>query len=125
MSFESQFRFLRKIHLIDSMFSSVIGAVSWSHFGGTYDLSLGKLPHLTRYLSVNGNMGCPVIKRDRIHCILEEGTMPFCGDPFSRDLAAKMRMVGISWMSLRFPCATIFLYHVYNTLMVKYIGVDY
>lgn len=99
--------FLRKIHLIDSVPSSVIDAISWSHFGETYDLSLEKPPHLTRYLSVSGNIGCPMIKRDRIHCVLNEGAMPFCGDPF-RVLAVKIRMVGTSWISLRFPCATIF-----------------
>lgn len=110
-----QFRFLWKIHLIDSIASSVIGVVSWSHF----DLSLMKPPLLTRYLSVNDNMGCPVIKRDRIHCVLNEGAMPFRGDPFNRVLAAKIRMVGISWISLRFPCATIFLHHVtYNILLM-------
>lgn len=102
--FDPQLHFLRKIHLIDSMLSSVIDVVSWFHFGRMYDLSLGKPLHLTWYLFVNG----PVIKRDKIHCVLTKDVIS-CGDPFNRVLAAKMRMVGISWISLRFPCATIFL----------------
>jgi len=110
-----------KFYLIDSMFSSVV-VTSWSNFGKLYDLSLGKLSHLTRYLlySVNGNMGCPVIKRDRIHCVLKKGAMLFC-EAFSRFLAAKMRIVDIFWISLRFPCATIFYYYIYYNYILNII----
>lgn len=82
--------------------------VQWYHVPfGIIVSSLGKSFHLMRYLSVNGNTSCPVIKRDKVDCALEECAMLFCGDPLNKVLAVRMRMLGAS---LRFPCATIFLH---------------
>lgn len=118
--------FLAKIHLIDIVLSSFNDVAS--HFDEINVLSLGKLFHLTGYLSVNGNMGCPVIKRDRIHCAFEECAMLFCGNSLNKVLAVRMRTADAS---LRFPCAKIFLHanllkvNIHKLIKSKYIHYSY
>jgi len=98
--------FAIETHLIGWTPSSYVSMpASYSHFGDAYaSLALAGSLHLTRYLAGNGSTGCPAIKRDRIHCVLDEGATPLRGDSFDEALAGRMSP---TWPSLRFPCAAI------------------